>query len=80
MEFAPEMSDKWQSVPIETPTEEADPQPARLAKGGFPAIVQRGAEDQGSRFYAKAKFLAKGGQVYPPTGSYEKLPLDFFLQ
>jgi hypothetical protein len=80
MELAPEMSDKWQSVLIKTATEETDPQPACLAKGDLPAIVQRGAEDQGSGFYAEAKFLAKGRQLNPPTRSYKELPSNLFLQ
>jgi hypothetical protein len=45
MELAPEMSDKWQGVLIQSATEEIDPQPACLAKGGLPAIIQRGTED-----------------------------------
>jgi hypothetical protein len=80
MELAPEMSDKWQGVLIETATEETDPQPAYLAKGGLPAIVQRGAEDQGSGFYAEAKFLAEGSQLNPPARSDEELPPNLFLQ
>jgi hypothetical protein len=80
MELAPEMSDKWQGVLVKTATEETDPQPACLAKGGFPAIVQRGAEDQGSGFYSEAKFLAKERQLNPPARSYEELPANLFLQ
>ena len=80
MELAPEMSDKWQGVFIKTATEETDPQPACLAKGGVPAIVQRGAKDQGSGFYAEAKFLAEGRQLNPSAGSYEELPPYLFLQ
>src|SRR5258707_10893827 len=51
MELAPEMSDKWQGQLIKTATEETDPQPACLAKGSLPAIIQRGAEDQRNGFY-----------------------------
>jgi hypothetical protein len=39
MELTPEMSDKGQGVLIKTPTEETDPQPTSLAKGGLSAIV-----------------------------------------
>ena len=74
LELAPEMSDKRQGVLVKTATEETDPQPACLAKGGLPAIVQGGAENQGSGFYSEAKFLAKGRQLNPPARSYEELP------
>ena len=80
MELAPEMSDKWQGIFIKTAAEETDPQAACLAKGGLPAIVQHGAEDQGSGFYAEAKFLAKGRQLNSPARSYEELPPNFLFQ
>jgi len=80
MELAPEMSDKWQGQLIKTATEETDTQPACLAKGGLPAIVQRGVQDQAGGFYAEAKFLAKGRQLNPPARSCEELPPDLFLQ
>src|ERR1700677_1232972 len=80
MELAPEMSDKWQGVLIETATEETDPQPACLAEGGLPAIVPRGMEDQGSRLYSEPKFLAKERQLNPPARSDEELPSNLFLQ
>jgi hypothetical protein len=74
------MSDKWQGVLIQTATQETDPQPACLAESGLTAVVQRGAEDQGSRLYAEAKFLAKGRQLNAPARSYEELPPNLFLQ
>ncbi len=80
MELAPEMSDKWQGVFIKTATEETDPQPACLAKGGLPAVVQRGAKNQGCGLYAEAKFLAERGQLNSPARSYEELPPNLFLQ
>src|SRR5258708_31153727 len=46
MELPPEMSDKWQGVLVKTATQETDPQPACLAEGGLPAVVQRGPKDQ----------------------------------
>jgi hypothetical protein len=80
MELASEMSDKWQGVFIKTATEETDPQAACLAERDLPAIVQRGAEDQGSGFYAEAKFLAEGRQLDMSARSYEELPANLFLQ
>jgi hypothetical protein len=79
MELTPKMPNKGQGVLIKTATKETNPQPACLAKGGFPAIVQRGAEDEGSGFYAEAEFLAKGRQLNPPARSYEELPPYFLL-
>jgi hypothetical protein len=67
------MSDKGQGQLIKTATEETDPQPARLAEDGLPAIVQRGAEDQGSGLYAEAEFLAKGRQLNAPARPDEEL-------
>ena len=78
MELAPEMPDKWQGQFIETATEEADPQPVCLTKDGLPAIVQRGAEHQGSGFYAETKFLAKGRQLDAPARSDEQWPPTSF--
>jgi hypothetical protein len=80
MEFAPEMPDKWQGQLIKSATEETDPQPVCLTKGGLPAIVQRGAENQGSGFYAETKLLAEGRQSNTPARSYEELPSHLFLQ
>src|ERR1700716_3883768 len=80
MEFAPEMPDKWQSQFIKSATEEADPQPVCLTKGGFPAIVQRGAEDQRGGLYAETKLLAEGRQLDTPARSDEQLPSHFVLQ
>jgi hypothetical protein len=80
MEFAPEMPDKGQRQFIKSATEEADPQSACLTKGGFPAIVQRGAEDQGGGFYAETKLLTKGRQLDAPARSDEQLPSHFVLQ
>jgi hypothetical protein len=80
MEFASEMPDEWQGQFIKSATEKADPQSACLTKGGFPAIVQRGAEDQGSRFYAETKLLAEGRKLDTPAGSDEQLPSHFVLQ
>jgi hypothetical protein len=74
------MPDKGQGVLVKTATEETDPQPACLAKGDLPAIVQRGAEDQDSGFYSETKFLAKGRQLNPPACSYEELPPYLLLQ
>jgi hypothetical protein len=74
------MPDKWQGHLVKAATEEADPQPVRLANGGIPAVVQRGAEDQGSGLCSEAKFLAKGRQLNPPARSHEELPPDLFLQ
>jgi hypothetical protein len=73
MELALEMPDKGQGVLVKTATEETDPQPASLAEGDLPAIVQRGAENQSSGFYSEAKFLAKGRQLNPSACSYEEL-------
>jgi hypothetical protein len=80
MEFAPEMPDEWQSQFIKSATEEADPQPVCLTKGGFPAIVQRGAEDQRGGLYAETKLLAEGRQLDTPARSDEQLPSHFVLQ
>jgi hypothetical protein len=80
MELALEMPDKGQGVLVKTAAEETDPQPAGLAKGDLPAIVQRSAEDQGSGFYSETKFLAKGRQLNPPACSYEELPPYLLLQ
>src|SRR5271155_2411318 len=80
MELAPEMSDKRQGVLIKTAAEETDPQPACLAKGGLPAVVQRGADDQRSGLYAEAKFLAEGRQLNAPARSDEELPPNLLLQ
>jgi hypothetical protein len=80
MELAPEMPDKRQGQFIKSATEETDPQSACLTKGGFPAIVQRGAEDQGSGFYAETKPLAKGRKLDTPARSDEQLPPHFVLQ
>jgi hypothetical protein len=77
MEFAPEMPDKWQGQLIKSATEETDPQPVCLTKGGFPAIFQRGAEDQGSGFYAETKLLAEGRQLDTPARSYEEPKRSF---
>src|SRR5216684_7663886 len=71
MEFAPEMPDKWQGQFIKSATEETDPQPVCLTKGGLPAIVQRGAENQGSGFYTETKLVAEGRQLDTPARSYE---------
>ena len=80
MEFVPEMPDKWQGQLIKSATEETDPQPVCLTKRGFPAIVQRGAENQGSGFYAETKLLAEGRHLDTPARSYEELPSHLFLQ
>jgi hypothetical protein len=80
MEFASEMPDKWQGQFIKAATEEADPKSVCLAKGGLPAILQRGAEDQGSGFGAETKLLAEGRQLDTPARSYEELSPDLFLQ
>src|SRR3984957_799821 len=70
MELVPEMSDKRQGVLIKTATKKTDPQPVRLAKGGLPAVVQRGAEDEECGLYAEAKFLTKRGQLNTPARPY----------
>jgi hypothetical protein len=80
MKLAPEMSDKRQGQFIKSATEKADPQPACLTKGGFPAIVQRGTEDQGGGLYAEAKPLAKGRKLDSPARSNEQLSPHFVLQ
>jgi hypothetical protein len=80
MEFAPEMPDKWQGQLIKSATEETDPQPVCLARRGLPAIVQRGAEDQGGGFYAEPKLLAERRQLDTPARSDEELPSHLFLQ
>src|SRR5216683_3766093 len=80
MEFAPEMPDKWQGQFIKSATEETDPQPVCLTKGGLPTIVQRGAENQGSGFYAETKFLTKGRQLNASARSYEQLSSHFVIQ
>src|SRR5882757_9479524 len=80
LELAPEMPDKRQGQFIKSATEEADPQSACLTKGGFPAIVQRSAEDQGGGFRAEAKPLTEGRQLDAPARSDEQLPSDFALQ
>jgi hypothetical protein len=72
------MSDKSQGVLVKPATEEADPQPACLPKGGLPAIVKRGSEDQGSGFYAEAKFFAKGRQLNPPARLMKSCPPTSF--
>src|ERR1700728_2201681 len=74
MELALEMPDKGQGVLVKTATEETDPQPASLAEGDVPAIVERCAENQSSGFYSEAKFLAKGRQLNPPARSPEEPP------
>src|ERR1700675_1978286 len=80
MELAPEMPDEWQGQFIESTTEEADPQSICLTKRGLPAIVQRGAEDQGGGFYAETKLLTKGRQLDTPARSDEQLPAHFLLE
>jgi hypothetical protein len=71
MEFAPEMPDKWQGQLIKSATEETDPQPVCLTKGGLPAIVQRRAQHQGGGLYAETKLLSKGRQLDTPARSDE---------
>jgi hypothetical protein len=80
MKLAPEMPDKRQGQFIKSATEEADPQSACLTKGGFPAIVQRGAENQSGGFYAETKSLAKRRQLDAPARSYEQLSPHLLLQ
>jgi hypothetical protein len=80
MELALKMPYKGQGVLIKTATKETDPQPACLAKGGLPAIVQRGAKEQGRWLYSEAKFLAKRRQLNPPARSYEELSPNLLLQ
>ena len=80
MEFAPEMPDEWQGQFIESAAEETDPQSICLTKRGLPAIVQRGAEDQGGGFYAETKLLTKGRQLDASARSDEQLPSYFVLQ
>src|SRR6267378_3909642 len=80
MEFAPEMPDKWQGQLIKSATEETDPQPVCLTKGGLPAIVQRRAQHQGGGLYAETKLVAEGRQLNTPARSYEELPSHLFLQ
>jgi hypothetical protein len=79
MEFAPEMPDEWQGQFIESAAEETDPQSICLTKRGLPAIVQRGAEDQGGGFYAETKPFAKGRQLNPPARSDEQLSAYLLL-
>ncbi len=80
LELALEMPDKWQGQLIKAATEETDPQPACLTKGGLPAIFQRGAEHQRRRLYAEAQLLAEGRQLNTPARSYEQLPAHLMLQ
>jgi hypothetical protein len=80
MEFVPEMPDKWQGQLIKAATEETDPQPACLTKGGLPAILQRGAEHQHRGLYAETQLLAKGRQLNTPARSYEQPPPNLILQ
>jgi hypothetical protein len=54
------MPDKWQGQFIKSATEETDPQPVCLTKGGVPTIIQCGTENQGSGFYAETELLAEG--------------------
>src|SRR5258708_20024089 len=69
MEFAPEMPDKWQGQLIKSATEETDPQPVCLTKGGLPAIVQRRAQHQGGRLYADTHLAAHGSLLHAPPRS-----------
>jgi len=66
------MPDKWQGQFIKSATEETDPQPVCLTKGGVPAIVQCGTENQGSGFYAETKLLAEGVQLDTPCSFFTK--------
>jgi hypothetical protein len=65
------MPDKWQGQLIKSATEETDPQPVCLTKGGLPAIVQRRAQHQGGGLYAETKLLSKGRQLDTPARSDE---------
>jgi hypothetical protein len=80
MKLAPEMPDKRQGQLIKSAAEETDPQPVCLTKGGFPAIVQRGAQDQRGGFYAETKLLAEGRKLDTPARSDEQLSPHFVLQ